>query len=259
MKFRKKGYLAIFILPTMIFYTIFVIYPLISSLILSVYNWPGVGEKIFVGFKNFQTIFSGSFRIELFRALFHNIYFFIFGIILLLGLGFLFSFLLATKIKGSRVFRTVIYIPNIIPIILVGFMWVLILNPQAGFINQTFRALGLSSLARAWLGDIKLAFNVVILVYVWRGLGFYVLVLLAAILNIPTDLVEAAYIDGASNWKIVWHIIFPMIFSTVRILIILFFIRSFNMFDMVYFINEIRWMNHCIICPYKKGISNFFH
>ncbi len=230
----KQGHLAIFILPAMILYTIFIIYPLISSLFLSLYSWSGVGEKIFIGFKNFQEIFNGFFRKEFFNALFHNLYFFIVVTTLELGLGFFIALMLATKIKGSRVFKVVTYIPNAIPIVLVGFMWGLFLNPQVGLINQTFRALGLDSLAQPWLGDPNLALSTIMLVNVWRNLGFYVLVLFAAILNVSPDLIDAAYIDGANNWKVIWHIIFPLTFSTIRTLIILLFIWSFNTFDIIY-------------------------
>jgi len=230
----KQGHLAIFILPTMILYTLFIIYPLISSLFLSLYSWPGVGEKIFIGFKNFQEIFYGSFRKEVFNAFFHNLYFFIVITMLELGLGFFIALMLASKIKGAQVSKIVAYIPNAIPIVLVGFMWGLFLNPQAGLINQTFRALGLDSLARPWLGDPNLALSTIMLINVWRNLGFYVLVLLAAILNVSPDLIEAAYIDGANNWKIIWHIIFPLTFSTLRTLIILLFIWCFNIFDIIY-------------------------
>ena len=230
----KQGHLAIFILPAMILYTLFIIYPLISSLFLSLYSWPGVGTKIFIGFKNFQEIFNGFFQEEFFNALFHNLYFFIVVTILELGLGFFIALMLTTKIKGSRVFKVVTYIPNAIPIVLVGFMWGLFLNPQVGLINQTFRVLGLDSLAKAWLGDPNLALSTIMLVNVWRNLGFYVLVLFAAILNVSPDLIDAAYIDGANNWKIIGHIIFPLTFSTIRTLIILLFIWSFNIFDIIY-------------------------
>jgi len=230
----KQGYLAIFILPAMILCTLFIIYPLISSLFLSLYSWPGVGEKIFVGLKNFQEIFGGSFGKEVFNALFHNLYFFIVVTMLELGFGFFIALMLASKIKGSGVFKVVTYIPNAISIILVGFMWGLFLNPQVGFINQIFKALGLDSLARPWLGEPNLALITIMLVNVWRSLGFYVLVLLAAILNVSPDLIEAAYIDGANNWKIIWRIIFPLTFSTLRTLTILLFIWSFNVFDIIY-------------------------
>lgn len=121
-----------------------------------------------------------------------------------------------------------------IPIILVGFMWSLFLNPQIGFVNQLLRAIGLKNLAKPWLGDPNLALTVIILVNVWRSIGFYVLVLLAAIQNIPLDLIEAAYMDGASNWQLIRKVIFPLTLPTFRTLLILLFIWSFNTFELIY-------------------------
>ncbi|RLL89434.1 ABC transporter permease, partial [Mesotoga sp. HF07.pep.5.2.highcov] len=171
----KLRYLLVFILPALILYSIFIIYPLFDSLILSFFSWSGVGPRTFVGLKNFQTLFSGSFSKELFNAFFHNVYFFIMLTILELGLGFLIALMLASKIKGAGVFRVVTYIPNMIPLVLVGFMWVLFLNPQAGLVNQLLRTVGLGSLAQPWLGQANTALTTIILVNVWRNLGFYVL------------------------------------------------------------------------------------
>lgn len=230
----KTRHVLIFVLPALVLYSLFVVYPLFDSLMLSFYSWKGVGAKIFVGLKNFKEMLFGSFSKEVFNAFFHNIYFFIVTATLELGLGFLIAFLLASKLRGAKLFRTVVYMPNMIPLVIVGFMWNLFLNPQIGLVNNFLKLIGLKSLARPWLGDPSTALLSIIMVNVWRHLGFYVLVILAAILNIPPDLIEAAYIDGASNRKIASRIVFPLVLPTFRTLLILLFIGSFNVFDMVY-------------------------
>lgn len=236
----KLKYLLVFILPAMLLYTVFIIYPLFDSLILSFFSWSGVGARTFVGLRNFRTIFSGSFGKELFNAFFNNVYFFLMLIVIELGLGFLIALMLASKIKGAGVFRVVTYIPNMIPLVLVGFMWGLFLNPQVGLVNQLLKLVGLGGWAQPWLGQSSTALTTIILVNVWRNLGFYVLVILAAILDISPELIEAAYIDGANNWKITWRIIFPLTFSTFRTLAILLFIWSFNIFDTVYALTGVQ-------------------
>jgi len=233
-KSRDRYYLLLFILPGLVLYTMFVIYPFIASLLLSFYKWAGVGPKIFVGLGNFKELLFGAFRGDVLNALIHNIYFFTATSILELGLGFFVALMLASNIKKASLFKTIVYIPNMIPMILVGFLWGLFLNPQVGLVNQTLKTIGLGFLARPWLGDATLAFPTIILVNVWRNLGFYVLILLASILNIPNELMEAAYIDGASPWNVVWKIIFPLSIPTFRTLLILMFIWSFNVFDIVY-------------------------
>lgn len=230
----KVRYVLLFVVPALVLYSLFVVYPLFDSLILSFYSWRGVGPKIFVGLKNFREMFFGEFSKEVFNAFFHNIYFFIVASSLELGLGFLIAFLLASKLAGAKVFRTVVYMPNMIPLVIVGFMWNLFLNPQIGLVNSFLKLVGLKNLARPWLGDPTTALMSIILVNTWRHLGFYVLVILAAMLNISPDLIEAAYIDGASNWKIASKIVFPLVIPTFRTLLILLFIGSFNVFDMVY-------------------------
>jgi raffinose/stachyose/melibiose transport system permease protein len=142
--------------------------------------------------------------------------------------------MLASKIKGAGVFRVVTYIPNMIPLVLVGFMWVLFLNPQAGLVNQLLKLVGLGRFAQPWLGQASTALTTIILVMFGEILGSMYSLFLAAILDISPELIEAAYIDGANNWKITWRIIFPLTFSTFRTLAILIFIWSFNIFDMVY-------------------------
>ncbi|RKX54768.1 MAG: sugar ABC transporter permease [Thermotoga sp.] len=236
----KIRYMLLFSTPAILLYTIFVIYPFIYSFILSFYNWPGVGPKIFVGLKNFRDILTGPFGAEFRNALFHNIYFFIMVSILELGLGFLIAVLLTTNIKGKRLFQTLAYLPNVISMVLVGFIWNMMLNPQWGLINQILKSVGLGALAKPWLGDPSLAFNTIILVNVWRHLGFYVLVFIASIINIPPDLIDAAYIDGASNFQIVRYVIFPLTVPTFQTLLILLFIWSFNVFDIVYALEGVQ-------------------
>ncbi|ABV32972.1 MULTISPECIES: carbohydrate ABC transporter permease [Pseudothermotoga] len=236
----KLRYILIFVIPAMLLYTMFVTYPLFDSLRLSFYSWRGVGEKTFVGLKNFKELFTGGFSKEVFNALSHNIYFFILVSALELGLGFLIALLIASKIKGAKFYRTVVYIPNMIPLVMVGFMWNLFLHPQIGLVNQFLKAIGLGAFARPWLGDPNLALTTIILVNVWRNLGFYVLVILASILNISPELIEAAYIDGASNWRVTWKIIFPLTVPTFRTLLILLFIGSFNVFDMIYALEGVQ-------------------
>jgi raffinose/stachyose/melibiose transport system permease protein len=236
-KYRK---LLPFILPALLIYMTFIIYPFAYSFFLSFFSWNGVGEKIFVGIKNFKEMLFGNYSKEFFNALGHNIYIFIMLTIFELGLGFVIATLLATNIKGRRVFQTIAYLPNIISMVLVGFIWSMMLNPQWGLINQFLRTIGLGFLAKPWLGDPNTALNTIIFVNIWRNVGFYVLVMLAAIIDIPPELFEAAYMDGASNWKVVWRIIFPLTVPTFQTLVVLLFIWSFNIFDVVYALEGVQ-------------------
>lgn len=236
----KWFHFCIFVLPAFFLYTVFVIYPFISSIYLSFFSWVGVGAKKYVGLRNFFDILVGNFKGEFFNAFWHNIYFFIVVSIIEVSLGFLIALGLASQIKGYHIFRGIIYLPNVISMVLVGFIWGLILNPQIGLINQFLKLIGLNKLAKPWLGDPNLAFNTIIAVNIWRHLGFYVLVMLASIIGILPDYIEAGYIDGASNWQIVRKIIIPMTLPTVQTLLLLLFIWSFSVFELVYALEGVQ-------------------
>ena len=236
----SKKFILLFVLPALVLYTTFVIYPFIYSFVLSFYQWPGVGKKIFIGLKNFRDILTGPFAQEFRNAFVHNIYFFALTAVFELGLGFIIAVLFVTAIRGKRIFQTLVYLPNVISMILVGFIWNMMLNPQWGLVNKFLKTIGLGFLAKPWLGDPNLALNTIIAVNVWRHLGFYVLVFYAAIISIHPDLINAAYIDGANNFQIIRYIIFPMVVPTLQTLLILLFIWSFNVFDIVYALEGVQ-------------------
>jgi len=230
----KTRYILFFTIPALSLYTLFVIYPFGYSLFLSFFKWSGAGSRLFVGFDNFNSILFGRMSQEFTNALLHNFYFFALNALFELGLAFIIAVVLSSRIWGQRFFRTIVYLPNVISMVLVGFIWVMMLNPQWGLINQLLKTIGLKHLAQPWLGQMDTALTTVVLVNVWRNIGFYILVFLAAIIGIPNDIFDAAYIDGARNWRVIWKIIFPMTFSTFQTLLILIFIWSFNIFDVVY-------------------------
>ncbi|MCX8012722.1 MAG: sugar ABC transporter permease [Rectinema sp.] len=230
---RKQSYLLM-LLPAIALYTVFVAYPFISSLSLSFYDWPGIGPKKFIGLANYRNVLSGFMSNEFYRALGHNIYFFIWSLILSVIPGLFFAFLLSADIKGTKFLKVIYFFPNTLAIVVVGFLWGLLLNPQWGLINQLFKAIGLKVLARPWLGDTKLALPTIIFVTAWRGLGFYILVYLAAILGIDREMTEAARIDGASEMQIAWRIILPHLLPIIATTSMLKFIWTFNIFDIVY-------------------------
>ncbi len=236
----KFLYIFLFMVPGILLYTMFVAYSFGYSLSLSFFSWPGVGPKMFVGFQNYKDALVGIYSTEFFRALSHNVYFFTLVTLLELGLGFLLALALATQLRGYHVFQTIVFMPNIISLVMVGFIWGMLLNPQIGLINEFLRSVRLGGLARGWLGDSDIVLTVIILVNVWRNVGFYILILLAAILNIPPEFFEAAYIDGATNLKITWHIVLPLVKPTFQTLTILLFIWSFNVFDLVYALEGVQ-------------------
>jgi len=234
-KSKKKTYgFLLMLLPAVFLYTAFIAYPFVYSLFLSLFKWPGIGPKIFVGLDNYKNVLTGFMSREFYRALSHNGYFFVLSWTLSIFPGLILALCLSVGLKGTNTFKTIYFIPNTLSIVIVGFLWGLLLNPQWGMVNQFLKLIGLEVLAKPWLGDTKLALPTIITVTAWRGMGFYVLVFLAGIVGINREMLEAGRIDGASELQIIFRIIIPQLLPIVATLTILKFIWSFNIFDIVF-------------------------
>jgi raffinose/stachyose/melibiose transport system permease protein len=145
-----------------------------------------------------------------------------------------FATLLSADFKGRNFFRTIIFAPATLSVLVTGFLWTLILNPHWGAINQTLKAIGLDSWAKPWLGDENLALITISLTSVWQWVGMPTVLFLAGLLGIPDDLIEAARVDGASGWQIFWRIKFPLLKPVIGVVAILTFVDNFNAFDVIF-------------------------
>ena len=218
--------------PLAVVYTVFIAYPFFSSLVLSFFEWPDIGPKTYIGLDNFRNVLAGFMRREFFRAFRHNIIFFLLSWVLSILPGYLLALCLYTVVKGSSFFKTVFFIPNTLSIIIVGFLWGLLLNPQWGAVNRFLAVFGIQG--PPWLGDTKLALPTIIAVSCWRSMGFYILTFLAAILGVDRSMIEAAGVDGAKISTVAVRIITPQIYPLLGTLTILLLIWNFNIFDIVF-------------------------
>jgi raffinose/stachyose/melibiose transport system permease protein len=150
------------------------------------------------------------------------------------SLGLLFANLLSSEFKGWNVYRTIIFAPATLSVLVTGFLWTLILNPQWGAVNKLLVAMDLKSLALPWLGKEELALPIISLVSSWQWVGMPTVIFLAGLMGISEELLEAARIDGASEWAIFWRIKFPLLRPVIGIVAILTFVDNFNAFDVIY-------------------------
>src|SRR5258708_16288780 len=148
--------------------------------------------------------------------------------------GVLLAALLARRIRGSSIYRTIIFTPTILSVVIVGFIWKLIVNPAWGISRTLMTIVGLGNLDAPWLGLESTALVTLSLISVWQNVGIPMMLFLAALIRIPDDLVEAARVDGASGWKIFWRIQFPLILPTVGLVAVLTFVGNFNAFELFY-------------------------
>jgi raffinose/stachyose/melibiose transport system permease protein len=234
-EFRSKVTWLLFLLPALTIYLTFMAGPLFDSLRLSLYQGEGYNPTRFVGLENYVALFTNPlWRERFFGALLHTCIFFSIHMLVQNSLGLLFANLLSFEFKGRDIYRTIIFAPATLSVLVVGFLWTLILNPQWGAVNKILIAMNLKSLALPWLGRANLALPVISLTSVWQWVGMPTVLFLAGLMGISDELLEAARIDGASEWKIFWKIKVPLLKPVIGIVAILTFVDNFNAFDVIY-------------------------
>lgn len=231
---RKAGTIFMFIAPGLAIVVVFILVPLFMSMFNSLFNWNQLNRTDFVGLDNFRKLFTAYPYKELFtNALGNNLKWFVLTMLLQNTTGLLFGYLMARRIPGHGFFKRVFFLPVLFSIVAVGFLWGLYLRPN-GLVNALLALAGRSDLQHAWLGEARYATTSIILVNIWRWVGFPSLVFLAAIDNIQQEFLEAAYLDGAGEWQVFWKIVFPLIIPTVTVITVLTIIGSLNVFEQVY-------------------------
>jgi raffinose/stachyose/melibiose transport system permease protein len=231
----------LFLLPALVIYILFMALPLLGSIRLSLYTGEGIVPKTFVGFGNFDTLLNNPiWSGRLANALRNTFILFLIHMGVQNTLGLLFAVLLSTKIRAFTFFRTIIFLPATLSVLVIGFLWKLILNPQWGAVPFLLTQIGLKSWVHPWLGDKRFALIVISLISCWQWVGLPTMMYLAALFGIPDDLVEASKVDGASSWKSFWLIKLPLIAPIIGIVSVLTFIGNFSAFDIIYAIASAR-------------------
>lgn len=231
----KRHLVHLFIVPALILYVGFQIYPILSAFLNSFFSWNGLVRGEFSGLNNFTRLFTEDPYHEFFtNAIKHNVIYFVVTVFSKLVIAFLLAMIINSKIRGKQFFKTVIFVPKLLSIVVVGYLFSLILNPTYGSLNTFLDMIGLDSLTRPWLGDMDLALYAVILVGSWHGIGFAMLIFLVGLQAIPSELYEAAKIDGASGLRMLFKITIPLAMPSIMIMTILTFIGSFETFDLIF-------------------------
>jgi len=228
-------YIFVFLAPAVILYTLFMIYPLIDSLRLSFFATTPKNQEVFVGFQNFiKLITDSNYAPRFWGAFKNNIVFFIVNMLVQNPIGLLLASLLASGGFGRKFYRTVLFMPTVLSVVIIGFVWQLILNPTWGIFRTLLKAVSLGFLFKPYLGLAETALVTVSLISVWQFIGIPMILFYTTLIGIPDELIEAARVDGASGWQTFWQIKFPLILPTVGIVSILTFVGNFNAFDLIY-------------------------
>ena len=229
-------HIFVFLAPATIIYTLFMIYPLADSLRLSLFTSTEQGREMFVGFQNYITLLTDElWSVRFWGALKNNFVFFLIHMLVQNPVGLLLAALLsARRLRGRTTYRTLLFMPTMLSFVIVGFIWNLILSPLWGISSGLMGALGLEQFFKPWLGLESSALITLSLISVWQFVGIPMMLFYAALLGIPDELIEAAYVDGATAWMIFWRVKFPLILPTVGIVTILTYVGNFNAFDLIY-------------------------
>lgn len=230
--FLKESFWAwFFILPAFLGTLIFIIIPIIASFGLSFADWNLINTPKFAGFENYAGIFSDPvFYKVLWNTLCYALLTAVFSIILPLIL----AIVLNNKIKGSGFFKTAYFIPFVTPMIVIGIVWTWLYDPSYGFIN---RILGVGDNIK-WLYDKNFAMPALIIVSVWKNIGYNMVIFLAGLQAIPESINEACEIEGASGIKKFFLVTLPLLSPTVFFVSIMTTISSFQVFDLIYVMTE---------------------
>ena len=211
-----KRYFPIFVLPTMIAFTLGFIIPFVEGVYLSFCKFTTVNDAKFVGFANYAKVFTDETFVH---AFWYTAAFTVVSVILINVLAFAVALLLTKGFKGTNIFRTVFFMPNLIGGIVLGYIWQLLLN---GILMKFSRTLTYSSTYGFW------GF---IILMCWQQIGYMMIIYIAGIQNIPGELIEAAEIDGATKWQILKKVTIPMVMPSITVCTFLTLTNSFKLFD----------------------------
>ncbi|MBU5443846.1 carbohydrate ABC transporter permease [Paenibacillus sp. MSJ-34] len=231
----RKGWIHLFPLPAFAVYTLFIVYPIAAAFGYSLFDWQGLQRGTFVGIGNFVRLFTQEpFNRLFWNALSHNVYYFALEMIVQNGIAFVLAYIVYSKIKGAEWFKAAFFLPRLLSVIVVGFLWKLILHPNNGALNVALEAIGLDSWAKPWLGEPATALTAIILVNCWFLIGFAVLIFLAGLQSISQEIIEAAKLDGAQKFRLLRYMIVPMMKPSFIIMTVFTFVHSFEAFELVY-------------------------
>ena len=227
----------LFVLPFIIVFLIFNVYPVLRTLFLSFTEYKGYGDPVFIGIDNYRRVVGDKF---FWRALYNTIKMWSLNIVLQLGLAFLLTMVFSDikyKVRALPVFRAVYYLPNLIAATSVAFLFKTLLDWKYGTFNQMLLTMGVIDEQVNWLGDTKTAWAVIAVIQAWMWFGNSFIMLMAGVQGIPSDYFEAAAIDGAGRWTTFGKITIPLLRPILLYIAVTSLIGGLQLFDLPFLMN----------------------
>jgi multiple sugar transport system permease protein len=224
----------VFLLPNLIGFTVFTLFPVAAALVISFTNWDGFNNAEFIGIKNYLKLFKDSRFLTSFG---NNIYFTGLSVPLTIIFSLAIAIGLNRKMRGIIALRAVYFLPYISSVVAVAVVWQALYHPDFGPINSFLRFVGIANPPK-WLASTEWAMPAVIFMSVWRNMGYYMILFLAGLQGVPVHLYEAVELDGANSWQKFRHVTLPMLSPTMFFVTIMSIINSFKVFDQIYVMTE---------------------
>lgn len=214
---RSPLVFTLFVIPALVLFVMFFIYPIFSSIYYSFTSWNGVSSTVkFVGLSNFEKAFGDE---RFWISVKNNGFFILFSVFIQVPLIVIFSLLIANVKKLKGLYKTAVFMPSIMSTAVIGILWGFIYEPNIGLLNKLLSLIGIPPVF--WLSDERFAMLSILITNAWQWTGFYIVMVLAAILSIPGELDEAAAIDGATRFQRATRITLPLIVPIISVVIML--------------------------------------
>jgi raffinose/stachyose/melibiose transport system permease protein len=228
--------LVFFLLPAVLIYSVFSIYPLIATIINSFYTKTTTGSAVWNGFGNFFTLLGDTTWSKPFwNAFWNNCKFFLIHMLVQNPIGLALAALLSLKqLRFRAAYRTLIFMPTMLSVVVIGFSWQLILSPLWGVAKMLLKSVGLGFLFGPWLGEEATALLTISLISVWQFVGIPMILIYTALLAIPDELTDAATVDGLNQFQTFFWVKLPLIWPAIGLVSVLTFVNNFNAFDLIY-------------------------
>ena len=254
---EQARYGVLFVLPTFIFFCIFIVWPVIYSFYLGFFDWsPLDPTPVPVGLANYQELFGSPTFI---RTIVNTLVFTVGVLVVTVVASIALAMALNQGIRGTGIFRGLYYSPVVTSLVATGVIWLWILDPQFGIVNQVLRALGLP--APGWAADTNWAMPTVILTFAWREVGYFTVIYLAGLQGVPEELKEAARIDGCNSWQVFRNVTVPLLMPTTLFVMVLCVIRATqNSFGIVYVMTAggpVNATNVIVLYLYQQAFTFF--
>jgi len=237
MKYGQKRFIFGFLFIPLLLYTVFVVLPYTSAILIAFTRWRGVSANItFNGLNNFARLAQDDLFLN---ALKNNAKVLLTLPTITIALALLFAALFTRGLRGQRFFRTTFFFPQVLSMAVVGVLFNFVYHPTLGILSNTFKVLGIKQLSTfPWLGDAATVLPAIIFVAIWQATGFYMVLFMASMGSIPTEFYEAAKIDGAGEWDIFWKITLPLLRESLRTAAVFLMILAMDMFVYVSFLTN---------------------